>query len=157
MGSHVSIKLADGTNMTVGENSTENKLYTFLNDESIKVSEDKDKDWITMDRVYFETGKAVLTAESQNQLKNISAILNNYPSTQIKMGGYTDQTGPTEVNVKVSGERANSAMASLVALGVDGSRVAAEGYGPEHPVCTTDDSPECLAQNRRVDIRVKSK
>ncbi len=57
MGSHVSIKLADGTNMTVGENSTENKLYTFLNDESIKVSEDKDKDWITMDRVYFRDRK----------------------------------------------------------------------------------------------------
>ena len=33
----------------------------------------------------------------------------------------------------------------------------AVGYGPEHPVCAANDTPECKAQNRRVDLKVASK
>ena len=35
--------------------------------------------------------------------------------------------------------------------------IASEGYGSDHPVCAANDTPECKAQNRRVDIRVTKK
>jgi outer membrane protein OmpA-like peptidoglycan-associated protein len=54
-------------------------------------------------------------------------------------------------------ERANVAKAELVKLGVAESRISAEGYGQDHPVCEANDTPECKAQNRRIDVRVSKK
>ena len=158
IGAEKEIKLADGVTMKVGENSTEAKLFNFLSDANATVdTADKTKGWITLDRVYFETGKSVLTKESQNQLKNIAAILKNFATAKVKMGGYTDNTGAADVNKKVSGERAKVAADELVKLGVAAANVESDGYGPEHPVCPANDTPACKAQNRRVDIRVKAK
>lgn len=156
VGANKEITLADGTKITAGENSTEARLYNFLTNETVDTV-DKTKGWITLDRVYFETGKSVLTAESQNQLKNIAAILKNFATAKVKMGGYTDNTGAAATNVKISGERAKVAAQELVKLGVAAASVDSEGYGPEHPVCAANDTPECKAQNRRVDIRVAAK
>lgn len=158
VGANEEISLADGSKLTVGKNSTEAKLYNFLSDNNLSVDTvDKTKGWITLDRVYFQTGKSVLTPESETQLKNIAAILNNYPNAKIKMGGYTDNTGSADANKKVSGERAKVAANELVKLGVAAANVASEGYGPEHPVCAANDTPECKAKNRRVDVRVAAK
>lgn len=157
VGADKEITLADGTKIMVGENSTEAKLFNFLSDAGSAVDADKSKGWITLDRVYFETGKSVLTQESQNQLKNIAAILKNFSTATVKMGGYTDNTGAADLNVKLSGDRAKIAADELVKLGVAAASVASEGYGPEHPICAANDTPECKAQNRRVDIRVTAK
>lgn len=156
VGANKEIQLADGTVLTVGENSTEAKLFDFLTNGTVD-DNDKTKGWITLDRVYFETGKSVLTVESQKQLKNIAAIMKNFPAATAKMGGYTDNTGSADANVKLSGERAKIAASELVKLGVAAASVESEGYGQEHPVCSANDTPECKAQNRRVDIRVTKK
>ncbi|ANH83322.1 hypothetical protein A8C56_22145 [Niabella ginsenosidivorans] len=156
VGADKEIKLADGTTLTVGANSTEAKLYDFLTNETVDTA-DKTKGWITLDRVYFETGKAVLTAESQKQLKNIATILKNFPSAHVKFGGYTDNTGSADVNKKLSGERAKAAANEIVKLGIPAANIASEGYGPDHPICAANDTPECKAQNRRVDLRITEK
>ena len=156
VGTDQEITLADGVKMTVGANSTEAKLYDFLTNGTVDTV-DKSKGWMTLDRVYFNTSSSTLTAESQKQLENIAAILKNFATAKVKMGGYTDNTGPAEGNVKISGERAKAAAAELVKLGVTAASVESEGYGPEHPVCAANDTPECKAQNRRVDIRVTAK
>jgi outer membrane protein OmpA-like peptidoglycan-associated protein len=110
-----------------------------------------------MDRLYFETGKSILKASSQEQLKNMAAILKANPSVELKLGGYTDNSGDSLNNVKLSAERAESAKAELVKLGVASSRLTAEGYGPQFPVCAANDTKECKAQNRRIDVRVSKK
>jgi outer membrane protein OmpA-like peptidoglycan-associated protein len=128
----------------------------FLNgDES--VSDDKTQGWITMDRLYFETGSATLKSSSDEQLKNIAGILKSYPDTRIKIGGYTDNSGDEAANKKLSQERAEAAKAAIVKQGVDGRRIETEGYGSEHPVCDGNDSPECKARNRRIDLRIVKK
>lgn len=142
----------------VGNNSTESKLFNFLSDSSISVDEtDKTKGWITLDRVYFNTGSATLTNESSKQVKNIAEILKAFPNAIVKVGGYTDNTGSEEINNKVSAERAKKVEDELVKLGISTSQVSSEGYGPQHPVCPSNDTPECKAKNRRVDIRVTKK
>ncbi len=156
-GANTEISLPDGTKMQVGANSTENRLYKMLTATTpLPASNSKDA-WITLDRVYFESGGSKLTAESAQQLKNIAAILRNYPTAQVKMGGYTDNTGSLETNVKISGARAAVAAKSLTDMGIAAGNVSSEGFGPEHPVCEANDTPECKAQNRRVDIRIKSR
>lgn len=159
IGANKEIKLADGTSLTVGENSTEAKLFHMLSEASFTIDTvNKSANWVVLDRVYFETGKSVLTAASAAQVKNIAAILKNFPHATIKLGGYTDNTGDAAINKKISGERAAIVARDLVSAGATAAQVVeAEGYGPEFPVCTANDTPECKAQNRRVDLKVASK
>jgi K(+)-stimulated pyrophosphate-energized sodium pump len=148
------LKLADGNEITVGGNSAEKKLFDFITDGSKVVDKNT---WFTMDRLYFETGKTTLKPASQEQLKNITAILKAYPAVELKLGGYTDNSGDSVTNVKLSGDRATSAKDELVKLGAAATRLSAEGYGAQFPVCPENDTKECKAQNRRIDIRVTKK
>ncbi|PYF74892.1 OmpA family protein [Pedobacter nutrimenti] len=153
LGAKLTKKLPDGTELSISENSVENRLIAFIEDKDKPVDKTT---WFTFDRLYFETGKSTLKAESQEQLKNIAAILKAYPNVHLKLGGYTDNTGDAAVNKKISNERANAAMQALVKLGADPKRLEAEGYGQDHPVASND-TPEGKAQNRRIDIRVTQK
>ncbi|QIL75437.1 OmpA family protein [Hymenobacter sp. HDW8] len=155
-GANTDIKLPDGTVLNVGSNSFEARLYNFLNDPNQTVSDDKTQGWMSLDRVYFTTGKSALTAESQAQLKNAAAILKAFPNAAIKLGGYTDNKGKADMNLTLSADRANAARKAMMDNGIEAGRVAAEGYGQEHPIASND-TPEGRAQNRRVDVRVTKK
>ena len=70
------------------------------------------------------------------------------------MGGYTDNTGSEEGNLRLSNLRAQAAKLKLLEMGIAADRVEAEGYGAQFPVCADNDTDECKAQNRRIDVRV---
>ncbi|GAB3808921.1 sodium-translocating pyrophosphatase [Spirosoma humi] len=145
-------KLTSGVELNIPELGIENKLLTF-----IKSDKAADKTtWFDFDRLTFETGKATLKPESQEQLKNIAEILKAYPAVNVKLGGYTDNTGKADSNLKLSQDRANSVRAELEKMDIDKDRLEAEGYGQEHPVASND-TKEGRAQNRRISIRVTKK
>ncbi len=145
-------KLTSGVELNIPENGIENNLLGFI--ESGKAV-DKDT-WFDFDRLTFETGSATLKPASQEQLKNIAEILKAYPGVHVKLGGYTDNTGNAASNQKLSEERAQSVKTELVQLGIIGDRLAAEGYGQEHPVASNE-TAEGRAKNRRISIRVTTK
>jgi len=157
IGNNIEIALPDGSKMNVGENSSENKLFKMLSDENFQVSDDKTQGWVTLDRVYFSSGKAELSDNSQAQISNIITLLKLFPTATVKVGGYTDNTGDAAVNKRVSTERAKTVADQIIAGGIDASRIESEGYGAEHFVCPANDTDECKAQNRRVDIRITKK
>lgn len=153
LGGTKSITLPDGASISVGENSAESKLVAFIEDSNQAVNTTT---WFSLDRLYFETGKSTLKPESQEQLSNIAAIMKGFPKVQLKIGGYTDNTGSAETNMKISNDRAQATMKELIGLGVAADRLKAEGYGPEHPVADNA-TAEGKAQNRRIDVRVTAK
>ena len=156
-GQPIILTLADGTTQKVGANSTENRLYTFLASPTVQVdSVNRTKGWINFDRINFETGKAMLTPESALQLGNIASILNTFPRTIVKIGGYTDSTGEALVNYQLSEDRARAAMLTLAGMGVSADRLQAKGYGPKYFV-RPNTTPTGRALNRRVSIRVVHK
>ena len=73
----------------------------------------------------------------------------------VKIGGYTDNTGDPQANLKLSQDRAVAVESAIVALGIADERVAAEGYGEQHPVA--DNSTEGARRNRRIALRVTAK
>lgn len=151
------IKLRDGSRQMVGANSTENRLYQFLLNDAAQVdSVNRTKGWISFDRVYFAPSSAVLTPESQQQLRNVAAILNNFPRTKVRIGGYTDNSGSFASNMKMSEDRANAAMAVLVDLNIDATRITTKGYGPKIPIASND-TEDGRALNRRISLRVTRK
>ena len=151
------LSLFDNTMLEVGKNSSEAHLVKLIEDKSFTTPEQFKENWITLDRTYFKTGSDELTEGSEQQLKNIVAILKAYPKAAIRLGGYTDNTGSAEGNLKLSERRANSVLNKLVALGANKAQLSAQGYGQEHPICEANDTDECKAKNRRIDIRLTAK
>ena len=133
--------------------SVEQRLVAFIEDPTKAVD---DKTWFTFDGLEFETGSAKLKASSQERLKQIAAVLKAYPAVTIKVGGYTDNVGDPQTNLRISGERAKATLQELVNMGISANRMDAEGYGEQHPVAdnATDQGRQ---KNRRVDIRVTAK
>ena len=153
LGAFFKRKLPSGLELNIPEKGIENNLVTFIEDNNRPVDKTT---WFNFDRLLFDTGKATLTPDSQEQVSNIAAILKEYPAVAIKLGGYTDNTGSAALNKKLSQERANTVMGKLADLGIDKSRLEAEGYGPEHPVASND-TEAGRAENRRIAIRVTKK
>ncbi len=131
----------------------ESKLISFIDDNTKMVDKET---WFSFDRLLFETGKSTLKPESQEQLSNMAEILKSYPNVELKIGGYTDNTGDASKNLALSDERAKSVLSELVKRGIAESRLKAEGYGQEHPVADNA-TEEGRAMNRRIDVRVTKK
>ena len=148
------VQLKDGKKISIGESSQLYKMYELVNNKDQAVL-DPNK-WFTIENLYFETGASELRPASDAQLLNLVEILNAYPTMRVKLGGYTDNSGNEESNLKLSNLRAQTAKLKLLELGIGGDRVETEGYGAQHPVCAANDTDECMAKNRRIDVRVLS-
>lgn len=146
------IKLKGGKIITLGEGSRLFQLYNSVQQKDQTIIDPNN--WYTVENLYFQTGSSDLKAGSELQLNNLAEILNAYPNLKIKLGGYTDNTGNEESNQKLSNLRAQTAKLKLLELGIPSDRVEAEGYGSQHPVCEANDTDECKAKNRRIDVRV---
>lgn len=153
LGEFIKFKLPNGVELNAPSKGVENQLVSWLNDKTKAVDKTT---WFNFDRLLFETGKSTLKSQSQDQLKNIAEIMKAYPSLQIKLGGYTDNIGNKESNLKLSDSRAKAVMQELVKLGIDNKRLSAEGYGDAHPVASND-TEEGRSQNRRIAIRITKK
>lgn len=148
------IQLKEGKKISIGENSQLYTMYNLVKNKDQAVL-DPNK-WFTIENLYFETGSSELKTGADAQLLNMVEIMNAYPEMKIKLGGYTDNTGNEESNQKLSNLRAQTAKLKLLELGIADDRVEAEGYGSQHPVCVANDTEECMAKNRRIDVRVLS-
>jgi OmpA-OmpF porin, OOP family len=144
--------LPGGISLDIPKGSLEEKMLMFIESKDT-VSK---KLWFDFDRLLFETGKSSLKPESMEQLKNVAAIMKAFPKVKIKIGGYTDNKGSAESNMKLSADRAKNVMAELVKLGTEAPRMEAEGYGIGNPVASND-TEEGRAKNRRISISVRAK
>jgi outer membrane protein OmpA-like peptidoglycan-associated protein len=153
LGKFMATKLPNGVELNLPEFGVEKKLIAFIEDKGKPVDKTT---WFSFDRLDFETGSATLKPTSAEQLKNIAEIMKAYPKVALKLGGYTDNVGSADSNLKLSQKRAESTMQELVKLGADAKRLQAEGYGEKYPVADNS-TEEGRAKNRRIDLRVTSK
>lgn len=153
LGKFTLFRLISGESINIPELGVERKLVGFIADSTKKVDKET---WFSFDRILFETDKATLRQESMDQIKSIAAIMNAYPNVELKIGGYTDNTGDPKHNQKLSTERANAVMNAIVGMGIPSARLKAEGYGSQFPVADNS-TEEGRAKNRRIDVRVSKK
>jgi len=104
-------------------------------------------------RLLFDTGSSTLQPQSRAQLQTIAVILKAHPGAQATIAGYTDNVGSAASNFTLSKQRADTVRNELIGMGVDGSRLTAEGYGDANPV-GSNTTEAGRAMNRRISIRV---
>jgi len=110
-----------------------------------------DKDGHVALYVNFDFNKATLKPDASPVIAQVVKLLKDNPSLKLEIDGYTDNIGSSDYNVRLSGSRAASVVAALVAQGVAADRLHAAGFGPDKPVATND-TEEGRAKNRRVEL-----
>lgn len=148
------VELEGGKKLAIGEGSQLFQMYNAIKSNDKAVLDPNN--WYTLENFYFESGSSEIKKKAEAQLLNLVEIMNAYPNMRIKLGGYTDNTGNQETNIKLSNLRAQTTKLKLLELGIAGHRIETEGYGSLHPVCEANDTDECRAKNRRIDVRVLS-
>jgi OOP family OmpA-OmpF porin len=103
--------------------------------------------------VLFNTGRASFKAGVTEVLDGMLAIINEYPSAEFAIKGFTDSIGSASNNLKLSDKRANAVRDYLVENGIAASRLTAEGFGEENPI-DTNMYKAGRAKNRRVEVKV---
>ena len=111
---------------------------------------------VKLKNVYFGFDSAVLLATAKRMLDESASVLRRNSDLQVEIAGYADSRGPESYNMKLSESRAEAVRKYLEQAGVDASRMSARGYGESHPGAS-DMSANGLAQNRRVELRVKNR
>jgi len=108
-----------------------------------------------LDNVQFEHGSADIKPESNSLLDQVALHMKANPEIKrVRIEGHTDDTGPREVNIPLSKQRAEAVRRHLVQKGVNPQRLSAEGYGPDKPL-VSGTSEEARAKNRRVEFVVE--
>ena len=152
-GQLVTVQLPKDIVLEISENGTESKLIRFIQDSSVVVDKNY---WIDFDRISFEPNLAELDDDSQAQIENIAKILRAYPMVNIKIGGYTDNSGDATTNLMLSKSRADAVKKGIAKNDIKITRIQSKGYGIEHPIASND-TEEGKAQNRRIAINVTRK
>ncbi len=108
---------------------------------------------VNMSDVLFDTGSATLRAPAREKLAKISGIVLAHPGLNLQIEGHTDSVGGDQMNQQLSERRADSVRDFLIAQGVAGSSVTAQGFGKTRPVASND-TAEGRQKNRRVELMV---
>ncbi len=101
--------------------------------------------------INFDTDKAILKPDGQKVVDEIYNLLSTNSSLKLSIEGHTDNTGNSQHNKQLSGERANTVMYILASKGIDIKRLKAAGFGAEKPL-VPNDSETNKAKNRRVEL-----
>lgn len=150
------VTLPDGNTLDAYRGGIEDQLVAFLSSDYQSLPEEELKNkWFDFDALNFETNQATLTPESQQQINNIAAILKAFPKAEVKIGGYTDNTGNAEYNEDLSEDRADAVKAALERAGVGEQVTDAEGYGSEFARYPAEAPETDRVKDRRISLSVR--
>ena len=110
---------------------------------------------VTLGDVLFDTGKSELKSGGLRNVQKVAEFLRENPQRQVSVDGFTDSTGSDEFNQGLSERRAYAVRTALIDLGVDASRISAQGFGKSYPVAGND-TPSGRQLNRRVEVVISN-
>lgn len=145
-------KMASDFKTYFAENNVEQDVTVEVTDNYVKIT--------FGDGILFDSGSATLKDESKVVLDLIAEELVDYPNSEIKFEGYTDNvpmsSGLFPDNMYLSAARSISVLNYFKDVhGFDPTLLSQEGFGEYRPVASND-TEEGRAKNRRVEIKIMS-
>ncbi len=138
---------SENFNLT-GENTTSEPLLKDIPLKPIKVGAK-----VVLKNIFFDTDKYELKDASKLELQKLIDLLNSNPDINIEIGGFTDNVGTPEYNLKLSENRAKTVYDYLITKKIDLNRLTYKGYGESQPV-DTNETESGRANNRRTEFKV---
>ena len=103
--------------------------------------------------VLFAKGSSSLTPAGAQKMKEVAAVLNEYPDSTCYVRGYTSSEGSDQANFELSQRRAEVVRNELIFNQVNPDRLYAQGMGSSNPIASNE-TEEGRILNRRVEIFV---
>ena len=108
---------------------------------------------VQLQDINFETGKADLKPESNEELDRLVSLLEGNQTIKVEISAHTDDVGNDDSNLKLSEKRAKTVVDYLTTKGIKAERMTAKGYGETQPL-GANDTDENKAKNRRVQFKI---
>ncbi len=113
---------------------------------------------IILRNIYYDYDKSDILPESANELDKVVAFLEANPDLTVELSSHTDSRGSDSYNLKLSEDRAQSAVKYIVSKGISASRIKGKGYGETKLLNECANGIECSEeqhrQNRRTEIYI---
>lgn len=103
--------------------------------------------------ISFPSGKSELTASAKSELETIYLGIKDMKG-KIFINGYSDSSGPNNLNLRLSQLRAEEVRVYFIKHGIDPLRIKATGYGETNPIATNE-TREGRSKNRRIEIIIQ--
>lgn len=115
-------------------------------------------DVIVLHNIYYDYDKWDIRDDAALELNKLAELMRQYPSMRIELSSHTDARGDDLYNYVLSRNRANSAAAYLISLGIESSRIEAKGYGESRLLNRCGNEAECTEmeheENRRTEFKI---
>jgi outer membrane protein OmpA-like peptidoglycan-associated protein len=118
-----------------------------------EVGEIREGATIRIDKLFFESNKAVIKQESFETLDEVYSFLQGNPDVLVEIGGHSNGLASNDFANKLSTDRAQAVADYLVDKGVGRDRLRSRGYGKSKPIASNA-SLEGRRQNQRVEIKI---
>jgi outer membrane protein OmpA-like peptidoglycan-associated protein len=97
----------------------------------------------------FDYNSAAIRPDTRAAINHAKMYLDEHPDIRVLLGGFADNRGTVEYNLKLGMRRAIATRNAMIAAGIAPERLQIITYGKEIQVCTAN-TEACRQQNRRV-------
>lgn len=132
----------------------EAQLRSQLQGTGVQVSREGDNIRLIMPgNITFDSSQANIRSNFYPTLNSVATVLAEFNKTAIRITGHTDSTGGSELNQRLSEQRADSVRQYLISQKVASGRIQTTGYGSRYPIASNDTASGREA-NRRVELEL---
>lgn len=104
-----------------------------------------------LETLYFGSGSAALSKESQGYLRGISVVMKEWPGLVLQLAGHTDNVHGEEFNIELSKKRVEAVQGYLTLQGVPETQLRGTYHGEKDPAADNG-TAKGRAMNRRVEL-----
>ncbi len=108
---------------------------------------------LTLNNLQFNSDSAELLPGETQRLDLIADVLKKSPKSLYMIAGHCADTGNPRAQQKLSEERAQKIAQELIKRGIPSEQILCKGFGATKQLASND-TPEGMAKNRRVEITV---
>lgn len=111
-----------------------------------------------LNNIYYDFDKHNIRTDAAIELDKLVKIMEENPTLKIELSSHTDSRGSDEYNMKLSLNRAESAVNYIISKGIRAERIVAKGYGETKLVNECSNGIRCSdakhQENRRTEVLI---
>ncbi len=143
---------------TIGKTVDRTKLTEFITNVTFETKIMMDpivlEKAIVLDNIYYDLDKYNIRPDAALVLDSLVQIMSDNPEIYIELGSHTDDRAADNYNLRLSLQRAQSAVSYIIDKGIESKRITAKGYGETQLIIKNAQTEEEHQRNRRTEFKV---
>ena len=108
---------------------------------------------VTLNNIYYDTGKATIRQDAIPELENLVSLLTNNPGISVTICSFTDSRGEDASNLELSQRRAKSVVDYLISRAINANRLTSKGMGESELINECANNVDCTDEQHQANRR----